>query len=172
MTTTLVPATCDLVLPFCTFRLGEGLFGVLVSVVKEVSSVPPLTPVPHAPPTVLGYVNLRGQIHLALDLKRLLGLGSATLSPSSRLVLFKPALGDPFGVVADEIGPIVHLSTEQIEGAEGRASEGAGPPGANPEGGHPALVSGTGKLAGELVILLDARKFLPAVERALAAATS
>jgi purine-binding chemotaxis protein CheW len=166
MTTALTPATCDLTLPFCTFRLGEGLFGVLVGLVKEVSAVPPLTPVPHAPPAVLGYVNLRGQIHLALDLKRLLGLGQTTTGPDSRLVLFKPALGDPFGVAVDAIGAIVHLGAAQIEGAE-PGERGAGSPVDNLP--HGELVSGTGKLAGELLILLDARKFLPAVERALTA---
>jgi purine-binding chemotaxis protein CheW len=127
---------------YCTFWLGGSLYGVEVRLVRELALPPPLTPVPHAPPSVLGYVNLRGHVHLVLDLKRLLGQGATAHTPDTRLVLFKPALGDPFGALVDRAGDIVAVAPESVEAA--------------PDG----LVSGVGKLDGGLLILLDARKFL------------
>jgi purine-binding chemotaxis protein CheW len=140
-----------------TFRLDGRLFGTDVLHVKEVSTPPPITPVPLAPAAVRGYVNLRGQIHLVLDLKRMLGTGTAAPGPDARLVLFKPVLGDPFGVLVDRIGDIVALHPEQIEESEGDV-------GSAGEGG---LLSGIAKLEGELLVLVDARKLLPHVERSL-----
>jgi purine-binding chemotaxis protein CheW len=140
---------------FCTFRLGPGLFGIDIGLVKEVTTLPPLTPVPHAPPAAAGYVNLRGQIHLVLDLKCLLGLGATEHGPESLLVVFKPILGDPFGVLADRVGDIVALASNQIEDSNSTET-------ASANGG---VVSGLGKLAGELLVILDARKLLPALQR-------
>jgi purine-binding chemotaxis protein CheW len=152
---------------FCTFGLAGQLFGVNVKDVKEVSTETGFTPVPHAPPEVRGYVNLRGQIHLVLDLRVLLGMGRAEATPDSRLVLFKPAVGDAFGVLVDHVGDIVQLAAGQLEPVP--------PADAAPAGeGTPRLVRGgefivgLGKLPGELLILLEPRRFLEAVERALA----
>ena len=142
--------------PFCTFRLEERLFGLDVRWVKEVAAPPPITPIAHAPTAVRGYVNLRGQIQLVIDLKCLLGLTPTRLQPDTRLVLFKPALGDPFGVLVDRIGDIVQLRPEQIE--DQRPEDGG-------ETADNSLTCGIGKLEGELVILLDAGRILPCVER-------
>ena len=60
---------------FCTFLLDGYLFGVPVPQVQEVIRFQPMTPVPLAPPAVKGMINLRGQIVLAIDLRRRLSLG-------------------------------------------------------------------------------------------------
>jgi purine-binding chemotaxis protein CheW len=140
---------------YCTFRLGDALFGIDVRLVQSVNMLPPLTPVPHAPPAVSGCVNLRGQIHLVVDLKRLLGTGVTEPGPDTRLIVFKPALGDPFGILVDRIGDIVELRAEQVE------ARGNGQNGADAE----ELVRAVGKLDGELLIMLDARRLLPGVGR-------
>ena len=66
-------------------------------------AVTAFTPVAHTPDEVLGLVNIRGHIYLALDLHRLLGLPTAAVTGGSRLVLFKPAVGNAFGVMVDAI---------------------------------------------------------------------
>ncbi len=63
---------------FCTFLLDGYLFGVPVPQVQEVIRYQPMTPVPLAPAAVEGLINLRGQIVLAIDLRRRLCIrGSA-----------------------------------------------------------------------------------------------
>jgi purine-binding chemotaxis protein CheW len=144
---------------FCTFRLGDGLFGLDAALVQSVNLPPALTPLPQAPDAVRGYANLRGQIHLVLDLKRLLNLGATELGPDTRLVVFKAVLGDPFGVLIDRVGGVATLRPDQIEAGAPAETD-------SPQGG---LVCGVGKLDGELVALLDAGNILPAVEQSLAA---
>ena len=139
---------------YCTFRLAGRLFGVNVLDVKEVSAATTFTTIPHAPPEVCGYVNLRGQIHLLLDLRQMLGLERAELTPASRLVLFKPSIGESFGTLVDAVGDIVQLGRERIES---RA------PAEEPGGGE--FLIGVGELDDELVLLLEPRRFLPALRR-------
>ncbi|HVS36502.1 MAG TPA: chemotaxis protein CheW [Gemmataceae bacterium] len=144
---------------FCTFHLGEGLFGLDATLVQSVNLPPPLTPLPQAPDAVRGYANLRGQIHLVLDLKRLLNLGATDCTADTRLVVFKAVLGDPFGVLTDRVAGVAALRPDQIEGS--RLSEA--------DSASDGLVCGVGKFEGELISLLDAGKILPAVEKSLTA---
>ncbi len=139
---------------YCTFRLAGRLFGVNVLDVKEVSAVTTRTPIPHAPANVWGYVNLRGQIHLLLDLRRMLGLERGEPTPDCRLVLFKPSISESFGVLVDSIGDIVRLGGDKIEPRS---------PAEEPGGGE--FLLGVGELDDDLVILLEPRRFLPALKR-------
>ena len=159
MTALLSTSSASQTRTFCTFRLGDGLFGLDATLVQSVNLPPPLTPLPHAPPAVRGYANLRGQIHLVLDLKELLNLGPTEAGPDTRLVVFKAVLGDPFGVLIDCVGGVAALRPDQIE--SGQPAETDAP--------LCGLVCGVGKPDGELLTLLDAGKLLPAVERSLAA---
>lgn len=138
---------------WCTFRLGEVLYGVEIGAVKEVNALPPLTRIPHAPEFVSGYVNLRGQILLVLDLKQMLGLGPCSINPSTRLVVFQSYLGDPFGVLVDQIGDIVQLTPNQIETQHFVVEQTA----------SSSLSCGVGKLEGKLLLIIDARKLLPII---------
>lgn len=150
---------------YCTFRLRDGLFGAETHLIKEVTALPPVTPIPHAPAAVRGYVNLRGHIVLVLDLSCLLQREPATLGPENRLVVFKPELGDTFGVLVERIGDIVELNTEQIETHRAGKTAGGSEVGLLPE---EELIRGVGKLDGELLLILEARELLPCLERAVA----
>jgi chemotaxis signal transduction protein len=143
---------------FCTFYLGEAVYGIDIRLLRDVNAVPPVTRIPHAPEAVRGYVNLRGQIQLVLDLRVLLGLALTTIGPETRLILFQPALGDPFGVLVDRIGDIVTLAKGQIE--ERRKAETTGDETAQEE-----LIEGFGKLEKELFNIVDGHKLLPRIER-------
>ncbi|TMA24631.1 MAG: chemotaxis protein CheW [Deltaproteobacteria bacterium] len=59
---------------WCTFVVGDGLYGIELPRVQEVLRPLPLTRVPLAPPAVVGLLNLRGQIVPAVDLRTLLRL--------------------------------------------------------------------------------------------------
>ena len=150
---------------YCTFRLRESLFGTDTRVAKEVTALPPITPIPHAPAAVRGYVNLRGHIVLVLDLNCLLHREPTAIGPASQLVVFQPELGDAFGVLVERIGEIVELSDEQIERHHaGNAASGTDV-GELPES---ALLRGIGKLDDELLLILEARALLPCLEKSVA----
>jgi purine-binding chemotaxis protein CheW len=149
---------------FCTFQLRNGLFGVDALAVKEITVVPALTPIPHAPAAVRGYVNLRGQIVLVLDANRMLDSNPTPLTPDARLIVFRAHLGDAFGILVDRIGDIAELTDPKIERNEGRDHSRKQPSTSPP---HQDLIEGVGKLHDSLLAILDAAKLLPYIESAI-----
>jgi len=144
---------------YCTFRLAGGLYGFPIETVREVSAITECTRVPRAPAAIAGCVNIRGQIHLALDLRVVLGLGGVTAGADRRLVLLKAQVAPALGVLVDELGEIVF--------ADGLREELV----PNPESPDPArggsdLICRRCQLAGELLAVLDPRRLLPWVDRA------
>ena len=150
---------------YCTFRLRDSLFGTDTHVAKEVTALPPMTPIPHAPAAVRGYVNLRGHIVLVLDLNCLLHQEPTAIGPTSQLVVFKPELGDVFGLLVERIGEIVELSAEQIETQPAGKATNSSEVGELPEA---ELIRGIGKLNGELLLIIEAHKLLPCLARVVA----
>ncbi|HXG02667.1 MAG TPA: chemotaxis protein CheW [Candidatus Binatia bacterium] len=59
----------------CLFTLGGETFAVDVRQAREVVGFEDATPVPLAPPHVLGVANLRGEVVTIVDARHLLGLG-------------------------------------------------------------------------------------------------
>jgi len=141
---------------FCTFKLGERLFGVDILDVKEINPDVAFTPIHHASPEVKGYVNIRGQIHLILDLRLMLGHAPSEINEKSRLVLFKPQVGNAFGVIVDRIGDVLEVDESMIEDRR-RKEEGA-PDGI--ERRSLALGVGVCKLEQGLLVILNSRHLL------------
>ncbi len=150
----------------CTFRCGSRRFGIALIDIKEVAIVSEFTRVPHTPPEIRGLVNIRGQIILALDLNRLLGIPSAESSltshpvsiPDRRLIIFKSTAGPSFGIVVEDIGEIVTCVESEMEDLTRVDS-------ALPlHDDRSQLVRCTCNVADGLLILLEPRRFLPLVE--------
>ena len=59
---------------FCSFYLDHLLFGIESQKIQEVVAYRELRPVPLAPAVVSGLMNLRGQVVVALELRRQLQL--------------------------------------------------------------------------------------------------
>jgi purine-binding chemotaxis protein CheW len=146
----------DNVTLYCTFLSAGRLFGVPVLDVKEVTAETRFTRIPHAPQEVLGLVNIRGHIFLALNLATLLAVRDHKTRTDSQFVIFKSSVGAAFGIVVDQVGDIVSVSDSQTEAVS------------NGEqllfSDRSSLVASVGKLDGQLLIILDPRKFLACVE--------
>ena len=78
--------------------LGEDRYGIELTDVREVVPEPFLTPLPGAPPAVLGVVNLRGEVVPVLDTAALLGL-----APLNRIA---------FAVIAECDAGLAGLATD------------------------------------------------------------
>lgn len=146
---------------FCTFSLAGRLCGVEILDVKEVNTENRFTEVYHAPPEVKGFVNIRGGIHLILDLKRILGFDDNGNDEPGRLVLFKPKVGESFGVFVDSIEEVIEVDESLIEtgnyldresGSEERTSESS-------------IISGVCRLDEALLLVINASRLLRVVER-------
>ncbi len=147
---------------FCTFWVAGRLYGVDITDVKEVNAECEFTPVFLAPPEVKGYVNIRGHIHLIIDLCTLLGFKSIDKTDSSRIVLFKPDVGDSFGVFVDRVGDVVAVAHDNIE-IQSVIQTGKEELAENPAIGID-LTAGVCKLDKELMVILNAGKVLAAMQ--------
>ena len=96
----------------CTFHLGDGSFALPVGAVREVLRPPRLTPVPLAPPDVIGVANLRGQIVPVLDLRLRLGVDA---SKEAAHVLVLRVSDAVFGVAVDSVGDVVEVDRSAFE---------------------------------------------------------
>lgn len=135
---------------FVTFWIHDELFGVDILDVQEVTPLIDITPVFHAPDEVLGYVNIRGQIHLVLDMRVLMGHSKEEIGKESRIIIFKSKIAEPFGILIDKVGDVLEVSTDWIEPENRNINKDM----------KRQLVSGVCKLKEQLLILLDARKLL------------
>src|ERR1035438_7979832 len=99
---------------FCSFYLDRLLFGIESQKIQEVVAYRELRPVPLAPPVVSGLMNLRGQVVVALELRRQLELSErpAEMTPICLVVRSKSGT---VCLLADEVGNVVDVEDETFE---------------------------------------------------------
>ena len=128
---------------YCTFVVGDMVFGVEVERVQEAIRFHPMTPVPLAPAVVGGLLNLRGQIVTAVDLRMRLGLPDRADAASPMNVVVRTAAG-VVSLLVDEVGDVVEVDGTGFEPIpETVVAEGAD------------LIVGAHKLAEVLLLVLD-----------------
>jgi chemotaxis signal transduction protein len=132
---------------YCSFWIGDHLFGIDILDVKEINGDISLTPIFHAPPQVRGYVNIRGQVHLVVDPRRPLGLEPDPALTGKMLIIFKPSVGEACAMLVDRVGDIVEVPEANFE------EETVDPI------GETTLTAGVCKLDGQLLVVLDPRGF-------------
>lgn len=95
------------------FRLGALTLGVRSRLVREVARRGPVTPLPRAPPFLLGVIGHRGEVLPLVDLLRFLGQGEARTSARSRV--FVGVVGTSVvGFTADEVVGLRALEPGQV----------------------------------------------------------
>ena len=99
---------------FCSFYLDHLLFGVESQKIQEVVPYRELSPVPLAPASVSGLMNLRGQVVIALELRRQLDLPErpAEMTP---ICLVMRASDESVCLLADEVGNVVEVAEDTFE---------------------------------------------------------
>ena len=138
----------------CTFHLGDHLYGIDVRAVREVLVQSRITPVPLAPPAVVGVTNLRGRIVTAIDLRRRLDLPE------------RPAGSEPVSVVVEADDELVSFLVDRAGDVLAVSDQEFERPPETLRGAARDLILGAYKLSSELVLLLDPlRAALPDAER-------
>jgi len=96
-----------------SFRLGGEAYAVLVKDVREVLKNRALTPVPNAPPYILGVTALRGAVLPVIDLCVRFGLASGQRDEKSRIIVVK-AEEDEVGLVVDRVTGVLTIMPDAI----------------------------------------------------------
>jgi purine-binding chemotaxis protein CheW len=102
------------------FPVGTDWYAVDLDWVREVVAHPTVTPVPTAPPAVIGLFNLRGDMVPIFDTGRILGLGG--IGTATHVVVIDSIAG-PAGLVTTGLPVTVRLG-DLLGPGEGPAAAG------------------------------------------------
>jgi purine-binding chemotaxis protein CheW len=134
-------------LQVCGFRIGDGNYAVPVLDVQEVIKPQKVTPIPLAPETIRGLINLRGQIVTAISLRKLFGLKD-DLTQDHMNVIVKS--GEHLcALVVDEILDVIDVDQNTFEQTPSTINENL-----------KKYIKGIYKLNGNLLILLDIKEIV------------
>jgi purine-binding chemotaxis protein CheW len=131
---------------FCTFFLSDQFLGVPVEQVQEVIRFQAMTRVPLVPPVIRGLINLRGQIVMAIDLRRRFDMKERPESDLPMNVVVRTDDG-AVSFLVDEIGDVLEVEEERFEATP-----------ATIKGPGRELLQGVYKLDERLMLVLDAQR--------------
>jgi purine-binding chemotaxis protein CheW len=103
-----------------TFILGKETYGVDILRVQEIRGWSAVTKIPHAPPHVLGVLNLRGSIVPIVDLRMRFALDRAEYTAVTVIIVvsvMSAAGRRDFGVVVDGVSDVVDVDTAEVKAA-------------------------------------------------------
>jgi len=138
-----------------TFYLGGEEFGLPISKVKEIVSVPAITRLPKAPDYMEGIANLRGNILPLVNLRLLFGLPFEERTDDTRAVVVE-INGRAMGIIVDRVMEVLNVDNGHI----------APPPAISRSSIEGNYLQGVARLdhGKRLVLLLDAESLLPTIE--------
>ncbi len=99
---------------YCTFLLGDFYLGVDVRAVQEVLRCQPMTRVPLTTDVIAGLINVRGQIVMAIDLRRRLQLPDASHECLPTNVIVNTDKG-AFSLLVDEVCDVLELDESNMQ---------------------------------------------------------
>lgn len=99
---------------FVTFRLAGQWLGLPVVMIQEVIPGQAVAPVPLSPREVQGFLNLRGQIVTAIDLRAVLGLPPREEGEPHMHVVVADG-GELFSLVVDHVGDVLEVGDHGVE---------------------------------------------------------
>ncbi len=96
------------------FNLGEEMYGVEISQVKEIILPTQITRIPNVPDFVEGVLNLRGQIAAIINLRKRLGKEPKKNDENTRIIVIEYD-NSTIGMMVDSVSEVKYLSSKNIE---------------------------------------------------------
>lgn len=133
---------------FVTCSIAGQLFGLPVLRVQDVLAGCQTSPIPLAPPEILGQLNLRGRVVTAIDLRRRLGLKPRDAGGRQMSIVIEHE-GELYSLVVDGVGEVLSLEAADHEPS---------PPTLDPQ--FRRYSAGIYRLAEGLLVVLDVSRLL------------
>jgi len=131
-----------------TFRLAEEIYGINVMQVQEVLRMTEIAPVPGAPSSVLGIINLRGNVVTVVDTRELFGLMREELTEQTRIMIVE-CNKIIVGLLVDSVAEVVNIQNTDIDSAPNIGNE-----------DNSKYIQGVYSKNGEILILVDLNRLL------------
>ncbi len=142
-------------LQLVTFHIGDEEFGVEILKVQEIIRMMGITRVPKAPDFVEGVINLRGKVIPIIDLRKRFGMAAQDHDKHTRIIVIE-INSVIIGFVVDSVSEVLRIPANTVE-----------PPPPIISGIESEYISGVGKLADRLLILLDLDRLLSKGEQSM-----
>ena len=140
-------------LQLVTFNIGSEEFGIEILKVQEIIRTMEITRGPRAPDYVEGVINLRGKVIPIIDLRKKFAMPAHAHDSQTRIVVVDLS-GMIVGFVVDSVSEVLRIDSGTVE-----------PPPQIVSGVDSEYISGVGKLADRLLILIDLDKLLSQEEQ-------
>lgn len=144
---------------YLTFKLGDEVFALDVSQVREVLDVTAITKVPRAPDFMRGVINVRGSVVPVVDMRLKFGMTKTENTVDTRVVVMDLSMDGEttiLGALADSVHEVIDLDPEQIEEPPKIGSR-----------WKTEFIKGIGKRNDEFIILLDIDRIFSTDELAI-----
>jgi purine-binding chemotaxis protein CheW len=144
---------------YLTFKLGEEMFAIDVSQVREILDVTTITKVPRAPDFMRGVINVRGSVVPVVDLRLKFGMTTTERTKDTRIVVMEIALEgnlSTIGTLADAVHNVMDIEAGSIEPAPKVGAK-----------WNTEFIHGIGKHNDEFIIILNVDRIFSAEELAL-----
>jgi purine-binding chemotaxis protein CheW len=144
---------------FLTFKLGQEVFALDISKVREVLDFTSITKVPRTPKFMRGVINLRGNVVPVVDMRLKFGMTETEQTVNTCIIIVEIELdGDKvvLGALADAVQEVIDLEPGQIEPAPKMGTR------LNTE-----FIKGMGKRDEQFIIILEVGKVFSVDELSL-----
>ncbi len=133
---------------FLTFHLGKESYGIEIQFVTEIIVMQEITKVPDLPKSMLGVVNLRGNVISVMDMRTRFHLESREYDDRTCIIVVN--IEDlAIGLLVDTVNEVLNIPQEQVD-----------PPPKTHSGIKSNYILGMGKIENQVKILLDIEKIL------------
>jgi purine-binding chemotaxis protein CheW len=105
---------------YLTFKLGDEIFALDISKVREVLDFTAVTKVPRTPEFMRGVINLRGNVVPVVDMRLKFGMTKTEKTVNTCIIIVEISLdGDTtvLGALADSVQEVIDLEPDKIEPA-------------------------------------------------------
>ncbi len=132
---------------YVVFRIDQQHYTLPLDYVIRAVRMVRVTPVPDAPDSVLGMINMAGQMLPVIDLRRL--FWQTDKHPElQNLLLIVQIQGQTLAVIVDEVSNLLELSSKQVESPPAAVSQSR-------------FLAGVSRQDDLLILVLDASRLLP-----------
>jgi purine-binding chemotaxis protein CheW len=144
---------------YLTFKLGEEVFALDISKVREVLDFTSITKVPRTPEFMRGVINLRGSVVPVVDIRLKFGMSRTEKTVNTCIIIVEVNVDGEsiiLGTLADSVQEVLDLDPGQIEPA--------------PKIGtrlRTEFIKGMGKSNAGFIIILDVDRIFSAEELTL-----
>ncbi len=148
---------------YLTFTLGEEIFAIDVSQVREVLDLSTITKVPQAPDFMKGVINVRGSVVPVVSMRLKFGMPETETTFDTRIVVMEINMGDEttvLGAQADSVREVIEMEPHQIEPAPKIGSR-----------WRTDFIKGIGKRDDKFILILDIDRIFSSDELALVQST-